>query len=108
MRYLYVSACSSYSSKSPFFLQVDVVQLQLLQTCLQCALDVMHVWLVDLGGNEELLPCYATLFNSCSELRLSLQQIVLVHQDSGRSIGTCLVHYRNRLTFSLQLNRGMI
>jgi hypothetical protein len=108
MRYLYVSACLSYSSKSPIFLQVDVVQLQLLQTCLQCALNVMHVRLVDLGGDEELLPRYATLFDSCSELRLSLQQIVLVHQDPGRNIGTCLVHYRNKLTFSLQLNRGMV
>jgi hypothetical protein len=54
------------------FLQVDVVQLQLLQTCLQCTFDVMHVRFVDLGCDKELLPCYTTLFNSSSELRLGL------------------------------------
>jgi hypothetical protein len=54
------------------FLQVDVVQLQLLQTSLQRTLDVMHVRLVDLGRNKQLFSRYTTLFDSSSELRLGL------------------------------------
>jgi hypothetical protein len=57
---------------SPWFLQVDIVQLKLLQTRLQRSLDVMHVRLIDFGGDEELFSGYTTLLDCSSELRLSL------------------------------------
>lgn len=53
-------------------LQVNIVQLQLLQTYLQGIFDVVNIVIVDLGGHKELLTLNAGLLDPGSKLLFCL------------------------------------